>query len=117
MLQKSLTLVCEKETRGAVYNLNAFCGKLLAGINSLVKLFNWGVSKENKRELVHECSHMGHIIALKVETKDNLIVVGDLMKSITLLQYQRESGRIEEIAHDFSSNWMTAVEILSLIHI
>jgi len=112
VLQKSLTLVCEKETRGAVYNLNAFCGKLLAGINSLVKLFNWGVSKENKRELVHECSHMGHIIALKVETKDNLIVVGDLMKSITLLQYQRESGRIEEVAHDFSSNWMTAVEIL-----
>ena len=29
VLQKSLTLVCEKETRGAVYNLNAFCGKLL----------------------------------------------------------------------------------------
>ena len=112
VLQKNLTLVCEKETRGAVYNLNAFCGKLLAGINSLVKLFNWGLSKENKRELVHECSHMGHIIALKVETKDNLIVVGDLMKSITLLEYQREYARIEEIAHDFSSNWMTAVEIL-----
>jgi DNA damage-binding protein 1 len=112
VLQKNLTLVCEKETRGAVYNLNAFCGKLLAGINSLVKLFNWGLSKENKRELVHECSHMGHIIALKVETKDNVIVVGDLMKSITLLEYQREYARIEEIAHDFSSNWMTAVEIL-----
>ncbi len=114
VLQRSLTLVCEKETRGAVYNLNAFRGKLLAGINSLVKLFGWGFSKENKRELVHECSHMGHIIALKVETKDNLIVVGDLMKSITLLEYQRESGLggIVEIAHDFSSNWMTAVDIL-----
>ena len=97
-----------------MYNLNAFRGKLLAGINSLVKLFGWGFSKENKRELVHECSHMGHIIALKVETKDNLIVVGDLMKSITLLEYQRESGLggIVEIAHDFSSNWMTAVDIL-----
>ena len=83
VLQRSLTLVCEKETRGAVYNLNAFRGKLLAGINSLVKLFGWGFSKENERELVHECSHMGHIIALKVETKDNLIVVGDFMKSIT----------------------------------
>ena len=110
---KSLTLVCEKDTRGAVYNLNSFCGKLLAGINSLVKLFNWVVSKETgKRDLVHECSHMGHIIALKVETKGNLIVVGDLMKSITLLEYKHESGRIEEVAHDFSSNWMTAVEIL-----
>ena len=36
-----LTLVAEKETKGAVYNLNSFNGKLLAGINSKVQLFKW----------------------------------------------------------------------------
>lgn len=34
-----LQLISEKETRGAVYNLTAFQGKLLAGINSRVQLY------------------------------------------------------------------------------
>ena len=37
----NLQLVAEKEVKGAVYNLNAFNGKLLAGINSKVELFRW----------------------------------------------------------------------------
>ena len=38
-----LQLVAEKEVKGAVYNLNAFNGKLLAGINSKVELFSVGI--------------------------------------------------------------------------
>ena len=35
----TLELVSEKETRGAVYNVNGFQGKLLAGINGRVQLY------------------------------------------------------------------------------
>ncbi len=38
-----LSLVCEKETRGAVYNVLAFQGMLLTGINSRVQLYRWVV--------------------------------------------------------------------------
>ena len=32
-------IVCEKETRGAVYALTEFQGRLLAGINSRVQMY------------------------------------------------------------------------------
>ena len=41
VVRDELVLVAEKEVKGAVYNLNAFNGKLLAGVNSKVQLFRW----------------------------------------------------------------------------
>ncbi|EFJ23079.1 hypothetical protein SELMODRAFT_151061 [Selaginella moellendorffii] len=104
-------LVTEKETKGAVYNLNAFNGKLLAGINQKIQLYKW-TQRDSTRELQSECGHHGHILALYVQSRGDFIVVGDLMKSISLLLYKPEEGAIEERARDYNANWMTAVEIL-----
>ncbi|KAH9288236.1 hypothetical protein KI387_032353 [Taxus chinensis] len=107
-----LQLVTEKETKGAVYNLNAFNGKLLAGINQKIQLYKWMLRDDGSRELQSECGHHGHILALYVQSRGDFIVVGDLMKSISLLIYKHEEGAIEERARDYNANWMTAVEIL-----
>lgn len=107
-----LQLVTEKETKGSVYNLNAFNGKLLAGINQKIQLFKWVLRDDGSRELQSECGHHGHILALYVQSRGDFIVVGDLMKSISLLIYKHEEGAIEERARDYNANWMTAVEIL-----
>ena len=68
----ALELVSEKEVRGAVYNLNAFKGKLLAGINSKLELFKWTPREDDAHELVSECSHHGQIITLSVKTRGDL---------------------------------------------
>eukprot|EP00250_Pteridium_aquilinum_P005894 c15914_g1_i1 orf=464-3730(-) len=107
-----LQLIAEKETKGAVYNLNAFNGKLLAGINHKIHLYKWTLREDGTRELQSECGHHGHILALFVQSRGDFIVVGDLMKSISLLIYKPEEGAIEERARDFNANWMSAVEIL-----
>ncbi|KAF9588985.1 hypothetical protein IFM89_017664 [Coptis chinensis] len=107
-----LQLIAEKETKGAVYSLNAFNGKLLAAINQKMQLYKWMLRDDGSRELQSECGHHGHIIALYVQTRGDFIVVGDLMKSINLLIYKHEEGAIEERARDHNANWMTAVEIL-----
>ncbi|CAI9783475.1 unnamed protein product [Fraxinus pennsylvanica] len=107
-----LQLIAEKETKGAVYSLNAFNGKLLAAINQKIQLYKWMLRDDGSRELQSECGHHGHILALYVQTRGDFIVVGDLMKSISLLIYKHEEGAIEERARDYNSNWMTAVEIL-----
>ncbi|CAA6668092.1 unnamed protein product [Spirodela intermedia] len=107
-----LQLIAEKETKGAVYSLNAFNGKLLAAINQKIQLFKWMLRDDGSRELQSECGHHGHILALYVQTRGDFIVVGDLMKSISLLLYKHEEGAIEERARDYNANWMTAVEIL-----
>jgi DNA damage-binding protein 1 len=83
-----LQLVTEKEAKGAVYNLNAFNGKLLAGINQKIQLYKWTLREDGARELQYESSHHGHILALYVQSRGDFIVVGDLMKSISLLIYK-----------------------------
>lgn len=103
-----LNQVAEKEIKGACYSLVEFNGKLLASINSTVRLFEWTAEKE----LRLECSHFNNIIALFLKTKSDFVLVGDLMRSLTLLQYKTMEGSFEEIARDYNPNWMTAVEIL-----
>ena len=49
VVRDELVLVAEKEVKGAVYNLNAFNGKLLAGVNSKVQLFRWGARRRRRR--------------------------------------------------------------------
>lgn len=103
-----LTQVAEKEIKGACYSLVEFNGKLLASINSTVRLFEWTAEKE----LRLECSHFNNIIALYLKVKGDFILVGDLMRSMTLLQYKTMEGCFEEMARDYNPNWMTAVEII-----
>ncbi|KAG4209707.1 hypothetical protein ERO13_A03G216700v2 [Gossypium hirsutum] len=107
-----LQLIAEKETKGAIYSLNAFNGKLLAAINQKIQLYKWMLREDGSREIQTECGHHGHILALYVKTRGDFIVVGDLMKSISLLIYKHEEGAIEERARDYNANWMSAVEIL-----
>lgn len=103
-----LVQVAEKEIKGACYSLVEFNGKVLASINSTVRLFEWTSDKD----LRLECSHFNNVLALYLKTKGDFILVGDLMRSITLLQYKQLEGSFEEIARDYEPNWMTAIAIL-----
>lgn len=77
-------------------------------MNSAVRLYEW----TKDRELQNECSYFNTIIALYLKTKGDFILIGDLMRSMTLLNYKPMEMAIEEVARDFNPNWMTAVEIL-----
>lgn len=44
-----------------------------------------------------ECSHHGNILALYLATRGDFIVVGDLMKSISLLAYKSMDQTLEEV--------------------
>uniref|UniRef100_A0A8C5A9Z6 DNA damage-binding protein 1 n=1 Tax=Gadus morhua TaxID=8049 RepID=A0A8C5A9Z6_GADMO len=103
-----LQTVAEKEVKGAVYSMVEFNGKLLASINSTVRLYEWTAEKE----LRTECNHYNNIMALYLKNKGDFILVGDLMRSVLLLAYKPMEGNFEEIARDFNPNWMSAVEIL-----
>jgi DNA damage-binding protein 1 len=103
-----LLQIAEKEVKGACYSLVEFNGKVLASINTTVRLFEWTSDKD----LRLECSHFNNVLALFLKTKGDFILVGDLMRSITLLQYKQMEGSFEEIARDYEPNWMTAIEII-----
>lgn len=108
LAEGKLTQIAEKEVKGAVYSLAEFNGKILAGINSTVSVFEWIADGELKVE----CSYHNNVLALYLKSKGDFVLVGDLMRSVTLLLYKPVEGSIELIAHDFSPNWMMAIEIL-----
>ena len=58
-----------------------------------VRLFEWTAEKE----LRVECNHANNIVALYVKTKGDFVLVGDLMRSITLLVYKAMEGSFEEV--------------------
>lgn len=45
--------------------------------------------------------------------KEMLAIVGDMMRSISLVQYYPQHETLEEVARDFNSNWTTAIEMLT----
>lgn len=45
--------------------------------------------------------------------EEMIAIVGDLMRSISLVQYYPQHQSLEEIARDFNVNWTTAVEMLT----
>ena len=63
--------------------------KLLAAINSTVRLWEW----TSEKELRLECSNFNHIMALMLKTKGDFILVGDLTRSMMMLQYKSMEGK------------------------
>ncbi|EOD34427.1 hypothetical protein EMIHUDRAFT_429357 [Emiliania huxleyi CCMP1516] len=108
ILEGSLELRHEAAVRGAVYSLAELSsGLLLAGVNNKLQLFEW---EAGAPRLALRAEHCGHILVLYVQARADFILVGDLMKSITLLQWS--AGELTELARDVNANWMTAVAFL-----
>ena len=64
-------------------------------------------------ELRAECGHHLHILVLCLRTdSNNHILVGDLMRSMTLLAYREKEGTLEEVARHFDTNYMRTMEIV-----
>jgi len=100
--------ISEKEIKGSCFALQPFNKKLLAAINSTVRLWEWTAEKE----LRLECSFFNNIMALYLKTRGDFVLVGDLVRNVCLLQYKTMEGSFEEIGRNHEPNWMTAIEII-----
>ncbi|KAG0252722.1 DNA damage-binding protein 1a [Actinomortierella ambigua] len=109
-----LKLAAEVKVNGAVFAIREFNGKLLCCINGSVSIYNWTPADSSTKDasLTMECSHPGFVLALHVATYGDFIVVGDVMKGLTLLRYRSLEGKIEEIARDSDMNWVMALEVI-----
>ena len=138
---RTVKLVTELQVRGGVYSICQFYeGKILATVNSKTQLYklvsdNTGVIKLSSVGV----GHHGHILSLFVSSrapktlgsstkasedgskenkpakskKEMLAIVGDLMRSISLVQYYPQYDTLEEVARDFNVNWTSAVAMLT----
>jgi len=104
----SYALVSDIDVPGAVYALAAFKGALLGTVNNRVHMWRWA---HNRLECL--CSFSGNIIALYLQVLNDHILVGDLMRSASLLTYKAEENALVEVARDTSSAWLTSIAMLS----
>ena len=74
-------------------------------------LYEWKSEDESARGLHPLCGHHGHILALHLKVRGDFLLVGDLMRSMSLLQFKPATSTIEELARDYNANWMTAIEM------
>lgn len=51
-------------------------------------------SYSSQPELQIECTHSGNILALFLKAQDDMLLLGDLVRSITLLQYSPGTLRL-----------------------
>lgn len=109
-----VSLISERETNGAVFTLAALKGRLVAGINSKLQVFKWADGSNNISipELKSECGHHGHLLALLLKSRGDVLVMGDILQSITLISFNDDSSKLEEVARDFTCNYMRAIEIV-----
>jgi DNA damage-binding protein 1 len=103
-----LQLVAQNEVKGAPYAMGDFGGKVICSVNSRVHVYTW-----SDGTLKFHCGFHGHVVALYLAPiRGDFAVVGDLMKSISLVAYKPLEQRLEEVARDYAPNWMTAVHAL-----
>jgi len=108
-----LSLVAEREVKGAPYEVLPFHGgRLLNTCNSKVQVHRWVVREDGTKELQLECSATGQVTSLYLAARGDHVLMGDLTRSMSLYLYKQEEGVLELRAQDYASNWCTAVAML-----
>lgn len=122
--------VAEVQVKGGVFSLCPFYnGTILASMNSKTRLCKLIGTPENHDVLdlkIVGAGHHGHIMSLHVKSlaqdhEDNpdtknveqLAIIGDMVRSISVVKYYTEFQTLEEVARDYNQNWVTAVEMLT----
>lgn len=122
----SINLVASKEFKGAVFSIKPILDKILATVSSKVHVLEWRVKDDNSKEIHVSCTQHCHILAVYSDVRSNFVIIGkvskikyqnltllgDLMRSISLLVYDPDKNELEIRSRDTNSNWMTAVKAL-----
>lgn len=107
--ESNLQQIAELAIKGCCYTMCEFSDrKFLAGVNSTVNL----IELNSRRDLRVDCTYLDATIALYLKRRGNRIVMGDLMRSISVFEYKQVQAHFEQLARDTTPQWMTEVEIL-----
>ena len=105
--ENKLVQVCEKEIKGAPYNMQNYNGKLLVSISNCLKLYEF---KDN--QLNQLASYTDNVYIVNLKCKNDFVLVGDLIKSCSILTYRNDSNSFELVARDYTPIWLNSLEMI-----
>jgi DNA damage-binding protein 1 len=101
---RKLSLLCSKQVEGSPYCIRQLGDKLVVAVNGTVIVYEW-----QNQSLNYICSLRSNTIIVDMTVNGNQIVVADLMRSVTKLEYNDSARTLQEVAFDFNPNWMTSI--------
>ncbi len=112
MTETGLTQVGMWQVNGlAVYDLCSFFdGRVVVALDSKVLLLKWDAVQAS---LTADIGYYGMILCVKVRSLGHRILIGDVLKSVTLLQLNAAGTALEEVAMDYNPVWTTAIHMIS----
>ncbi|KAL7716281.1 Damaged DNA binding protein [Entamoeba marina] len=112
-----LMVVLTKTVNGAVYSLKMYMGEYIAAsIEKKLYIMKYERTIENEvfvSSLNEKASTSVKLIGLYIKTLNDLILLGDLMKSISVYTFKPNTNNIVEISRDFYASYTTAVEFVN----
>ncbi|KAG5439299.1 hypothetical protein PCANB_001598 [Pneumocystis canis] len=108
---KKIWVFSEIKVNDTVYCMDVIDNKIIAGINALVYIYSYD---EFSRSFNVLATYKSAILCLSLAVHGTYIIIGDLMKSVSLLSLiNTENGyKLKEIAKDCNPLWMTCVAAL-----
>jgi len=107
-------LVSEIKVKGAVYSIGTLRdGEIVCGINSVVEVFKYAPESESIEKL---CSVQGFIIAFRLKIQGDLVLVGDVVRSVRAYIWNSSDQKLVELAREFSNRWTLSCDILNESH-
>lgn len=110
---RKLKLISVNEfSNGGVKAVAIVRGLVLAAIRGLNVLFKWDYAQE--RRLIKASASGGHIEGTSFDVRENIVVAGDALTSVSFCSVQEEGGggKIGEFARDFQDNYITSVQLV-----
>jgi len=104
-------LVTSHRIEGCAYQLRAFQNRILLSCNAKLELLRLDTTVE--RQLVSEAHHNCNILNVSTSVQGEFILVGDIMKSVTLFQYLPEDSKFQVVAQDYNAHWISTTAFLT----
>lgn len=118
--EMSVVLEAEKVAQGPVYSLTCLNGKLVSAVDAKVSIYSWDLNDNStmlyggRYSLNYICLFQGHIVALylRAHNENNTILTGDLLRSLSLIEYCPGLRKFKEVCRDLNTNYIRSVEIM-----
>lgn len=129
-LSRKSMKVTSVQVKGGVFSISEFFnGTFLATINSKTRLCKLVGGKHENDPIdlkIVGAGHHGHILSLVVHSLakesrgtddvdriEQLAIVGDMVRSVSVVKFYPEFETLEEVARDFNQNWITAAAMIT----
>ncbi|KYR00793.1 UV-damaged DNA binding protein1 [Tieghemostelium lacteum] len=117
-VHESRLVLCEEQpTVEPVYYLLPYQGKLLAAVGKRIQVGSWKFNsqEENGKLQLSESVYKGHTMIVQLAARGDFILVGDAMKSMSLLSVTAD-GKFNVIGRNPQPIWLKSIAIIDDDH-